>query len=270
MKNKMRLRAATRQTGSFKAEGNELMLYGVIGSYWEDLDSQIIVKTIKEMKGDITVKVNSPGGDVFDGIAIMNALKEHTRNGKGAVTVIVEALAASIASVIAMAGSKIIMSEGAFMMIHNPWTIAAGDSAEFKKTAGVLDQITESLNGIYSRKTGKSVEEITEMMNAETWMSAKDAVEMGFADSTDETEPESVSNFDLSVFNNVPEALRLSAVATKPKSIRELENVLHKAGFSRSEARAVASNGMGASSQRDVAEELDSEKLLAAINSRKY
>jgi len=137
LQNKTRLKTIARQAGTFKAQGNEIMLYGVIGSYWEDLDAQKIVKAIKEMKGDITVKVNSPGGDVFDGIAIMNALKDHSKDGKGKITIVVDALAASIASVIAMAADELVMSEGSYLMIHNPWTIALGDATEVEQIAGV-------------------------------------------------------------------------------------------------------------------------------------
>lgn len=264
MKNKLKLKAAARQTGSFRAEGNEIMLYGVIGSYWEELDAQKIVKHIKGLKGDVTVKINSPGGDVFDGIAIMNALKAHD----GKVIIVVDGIAASIASVIAMAGSTIRMAEGAFLMIHNPWTIAMGDATEFRHTAGVLDQITETLVGIYSRKTGKAADEVKAMMNAETWISGVEAVELGFADLTDEQAAE-VSNFDLSVFNNVPEPLRIAAQAAKPGTIRDLEKILHSAGFSRSEAKAVASGGFGALTQREADAEINSEKLAAAIENRR-
>lgn len=268
LQNKTRLKTIARQAGTFKAQGNEIMLYGVIGSYWEDLDAQKIVKAIKDMKGDITVKVNSPGGDVFDGIAIMNALKDHSKDGKGKVTIIVDALAASIASVIATAGDELIMSEGSYLMIHNPWTIALGDAAEFEQIAGVLRQIGGSIAHIYARKTGKEATEMQTLMDAETWIDAATAIEMGFADKAEGVESASVENFDLTVFNNVPEPLRAAAHAGKPSTVRDLERVLHNNGYSRAEAKAVAAAGFGALKQRDAGEEFDSEKLLAALKNR--
>lgn len=268
LQNKTRLKTIARQSGTFKAQGNEIMLYGVIGSYWEDLDAQKIVKTIKEMTGDITVKINSPGGDVFDGIAIMNALKEHSKDGKGKVSIVVDALAASIASVIATAGDELIMSEGSYLMIHNPWTIALGDAAELEQVAGVLRQIGGSIAKIYARKTGKEAEEMQALMDAETWIDAQAAVEMKLADRAEGVEAASVENFDLTVFNNVPEPLRAAAKINKPSTVRDLERVLHNSGYSRAEAKAVAAAGFGALKQRDAGEEFDSEKLLAALENR--
>ena len=270
MKNKLKFKTLARQTGSFKAEGNDLMLYGVIGDYFDELNAQKIVNHIKSMSGHIVVSINSPGGDVFDGIAIMNALKDYSKSGKGKIKVVVDSLAASIASVIAMAGDEVVVSEGGFLMIHNPWTIAMGDAEEFRHTAKVLDQITETLTDIYARKTGKPAEEIKAMMDAETWISGKEAVEMGFATSSAETEPEpeALKNFDLSVFNNVPESLKIAAKASKPQSIRDLEHILRNVGYSRSEAKAVASAGLGALNQREADEEIDTAKVLAALESR--
>jgi len=270
MSNKLRLKALARQKSAVKAQGNELMLYGTIGSYYDELDGKKIVEQIKAMTGNITVRVNSPGGDVFDGIAIMNALKDHGKE-KGSVTVIVEALAASIASVIAVgAADELVMSEGAYLMIHNPWTIAIGDAAEFEHTAGVLRQIAGTIADIYARKSGKSKEDMQALMDAETWMDAAASLEIGFADKAEGEEPASVENFDLSMFDKVPEELRIAAKGAKPTTIRDFEKILRNAGFSRSEARAVASNGFGALDQREAeTEKIDSARLLAALETAK-
>ncbi|HQB81878.1 MAG TPA: Clp protease ClpP [Candidatus Rifleibacterium sp.] len=266
MSKKLRLKALVRQKSEVKAQGNELMLYGAIGSYWDEIDGKKTVEQISQMKGDITVRVNSPGGDVFDGIAIMNALKAHD----GKITVVVEALAASIASVIAIgAADELVISEGAYLMIHNPWTIAIGDAAEFEHTAGVLRQIAGTIADIYARKSGKSKEDMQALMDAETWMDAAASLEIGFADKADGEEQSVASAFDLSVFKNVPETLRIAAKGTKPTTIRDFEKILRNAGFSRSEARAVASNGFGALNQREADEEIDSAKLLAALETAK-
>ena len=268
MNNRLKFKSLVRQKSEVKAQGNELMLYGAIGNYFDEIDGKRTVEQINAMTGDITVRVNSPGGDVFDGIAIMNALKEHSKDGKGKVTIVVDALAASIASVIATAGDELIMSEGSYLMIHNPWTIALGDAAEFEQVAGVLRQIGGSIAKIYARKTGKEVEEMQALMDAETWIDAQAAVEMKLADKAEGVEPASVENFDLTVFNNVPEPLRAAAKINKPSTVRDLERILHNSGYSRAEAKAVAAAGFGALKQRDAGEEFDSEKLLAALENR--
>ena len=135
---------------------------------------------VEQLKGfrNVTVRINSPGGDVMAGAAIYTALMEHP----GHVTVVVTALAASAASVIAMAGEKIIMSPTAYMMIHNPWTVAVGDSRELRKTAKVMDEIAEGLINAYELRTGKSRDELQRMLDNETWMSARTCVDEGFAD----------------------------------------------------------------------------------------
>jgi ATP-dependent Clp protease protease subunit len=138
-------------------------------------------KALKGMK-NVTVHINSPGGDVMAGAEIYSALREHSMNGEGKVHVIVTALAASAASIIAMAGDRISMHPVAYMMIHNPWTIAMGDAKELRKTAKTLDVISEGLVTAYEQRTGKDREELKKMLEAETWMSAVTCVEEGFAD----------------------------------------------------------------------------------------
>ena len=138
----------------------------------------------KALKGvrNVTVHINSPGGDVMAGAEIYSALREHSLNGEGTVTVIVTALAASAASIIAMAGDRILMHPVAYMMIHNPWIIAMGDAKELRKTARVLDVISEGLISAYETRTGKNRDELKRMLENETWMSAGTCVEEGFAD----------------------------------------------------------------------------------------
>lgn len=131
---------------------------------------------------NVTVHINSPGGDVMAGAEIYSALREHSMNGQGEVTVIVTALAASAASIVAMAGDRILMHPVAYMMIHNPWTVAAGDAKELRKAAKTLDVISEGLITAYERRTGKGRDELKRMLENETWMSAGTCVEEGFAD----------------------------------------------------------------------------------------
>lgn len=152
---------------------------------WFTPDGVVIAKEFREaLKGvkNVTVRINSPGGDVMAGAEIYSALREHSLNGKGRITVIVTALAASAASVIAMAGDEIRMSPAAYMMIHNPWTFAMGDAHEMRKAAKTLDVISEGLIDVYERRTGKTRDQLKKMLEAETWMSAGTCVQEGFAD----------------------------------------------------------------------------------------
>ena len=165
----------------------ELLLYGDISdfSWWGD---EVTPKQFHEdlqALGDIDelhVFINSRGGDIFAGQAIHSMLKRH----KAQVVVYVDGLAASAASVVAMAGNVIRMPRNAMMMIHNAWTIALGNAEEFRKVADTLDQIGKAIMAAYQEKTGMPEEEIAVLMNAETWMTAEEAVAMGFADEIEE------------------------------------------------------------------------------------
>lgn len=128
---------------------------------------------------EVNVEINSPGGDVFAGLAIYNGL----RNSGKKVNVKVMGIAASAASLVAMAGDTIEMPENTFMMIHNPWTFAAGDADDLREQADLLDKISDSLTTTYARRTGKSAEEIQTLLAAETWFTAQEAVDAGFATS---------------------------------------------------------------------------------------
>ena len=152
---------------------------------WFTSDGAVIAKDFrKALEGlkNVTVHINSPGGDVMAGAEIYSALREHSLSGRGNVTVIVTALAASAASIVAMAGDRILMHPVAYMMIHNPWTIAMGDAKELRKTAKVLDEISEGLISAYQTRTGKDRDELKKMLENTTWMSAVTCVEEGFAD----------------------------------------------------------------------------------------
>ena len=133
---------------------------------------------LMEGEGDITVWINSPGGDCIAAAQIYNMLLDY----KGSVTVKIDGIAASAASVIAMAGTKVIMSPVSMLMIHNPMTMAAGDTSEMEKAISMLSEIKESIINAYERKTGLSRAKLSRLMDAETWMDAGKAVELGFAD----------------------------------------------------------------------------------------
>lgn len=170
---------------SVSSNNQELILDGPIASdtWWGDeVTPDLFREELKQHAGDLTVVINSPGGDVFAGLAIYNALVNHNGN----VTVRVDGLAASIASVIAMAGDKIIMSPGSMIMIHRPSVYAAGTVDDMEKAKDVLVKIEEGITPIYAKRTGLSDEKIAELLEAETWMLADKAVELGFADEVSE------------------------------------------------------------------------------------
>ena len=149
------------------SEGSSnLYLDGEISSqtWWGDeITPEEFRNELRQMKGDLTVHINSPGGDVFAGVTIYNALKDYH---KGKVVVKVDGLAASIASVIAMAGDEIVMSPGSMMMIHNPWSVGIGSSDELRKAADTLDQIKDSILPIHTERSGLAEDEVKELMDA--------------------------------------------------------------------------------------------------------
>ncbi len=147
----------------------------------------------------INLSINSPGGSVFDGLAIHNMLKRH----KAMVTVRVDGVAASIASVIAMAGDVVLMPDNSFMMIHDPSGVALGTSRDMRQLADALDKIKTGLVAAYAAKSGLDRAEIEDIMTAETWLTAQDAVDMGFADSIEEP-VRIAASFELSKFKNAP------------------------------------------------------------------
>lgn len=150
----------------------------------------------------INLRINSPGGSVFDGLAIFNMLARH----KATVIVTVDGIAASIASVIAMAGDAVIMPQNALLMIHDPSGLVVGTSKEMRDLADALDKIKGSLIAAYASKSGMERDEIAQLMADETWLNADEAVEMGFADSVEEP-VKMAARFDLSKFKNAPEAV---------------------------------------------------------------
>lgn len=157
---------------------------------------------------DVDVEINSPGGDVFAGLAIYNGLRA---SGKK-INVKVLGLAASAASLIAMAGDTIEMPENAFMMVHNPWGFAMGGADEMRNTADVLDKIGTSLVSTYAKRTGKSDAEVTALLDAETWMTAQEAVDAGFATSVTPALAVKASYSE----DRLPENVRLAFKAQAP------------------------------------------------------
>ena len=212
----------------------EIDLYDEIG-FW-GVQAKEFRARLKDA-GDVVLRINSPGGDVFDGLAIYNDILQH----KGNVRVEITGLAASIASIIAMAGDEVVIAPNAFFMIHNAWTIGIGNRHDFTEVAGVLGQIDDALSRTYVARTKTGIREIKKMMDDETWLSAKDSVEFGFASSiADGADSGAKAKFDLSVFSSVPAALAWSDDdGEEPVTERDWErSVMRDAGWTRSKVRA--------------------------------
>lgn len=157
----------------------EVLIYDTIGGWFFGVNATDFVHELRDITASkINVRINSPGGRVFDGIAIYNALVRHPAD----IHVHVDGLAASIASIIAMAGDRVTMMQGSQMMIHDALGIEIGNAKEHRAFADFLDRQSENLSHIYAERTGKTAAELREMMLAETWMFANEAVELGFAD----------------------------------------------------------------------------------------
>ena len=174
-------RTVTNQETKETSLERTLFLNGTIAEeswFDDDVTPQLFKDELNSGDGDITVWINSPGGDCVAAAQIYNMLMDYPHD----VTVKIDALAASAASVIAMAGTKVCMSPVAMMMVHNPATIAIGDTEEMQKAIDMLNEVKESIMNAYEIKSGLSRHKISQLMDAETWMNAKEAVKLGFAD----------------------------------------------------------------------------------------
>ncbi|MCD3414586.1 Clp protease ClpP [Streptococcus equi subsp. zooepidemicus] len=161
--------------------GRTLRIEGQIAEetwFGDEVTPQVFKNDLHAGNGDITLWINSPGGDVFAAAQIYNMLMDY----KGDVHVMIDGLAASAASVIAMAGTTVSMSPVAMMMIHNPWTVAQGEAKDMQKVIEMLGEIKESIINAYELRTGLSRTKLSHLMDSESWFNAKKAVELGFAD----------------------------------------------------------------------------------------
>jgi ATP-dependent protease ClpP protease subunit len=186
----------------------------------EGVTAKRISAALRSMGGsDVTVNVNSPGGDMFEGLAIYNILREY----KGHVTIKVLGLAASAASIIAMAGDEIQVARSGFLMVHNGWTIAAGNRHQFREVADMMEPFDAAMGDIYSARTGGDLKSMQKLMDAETWIGGSAAVEQGFADSLLDSD---------SIKEGTKAQVGLIAA-------RKLDLILAKQGMPRSERRSL-------------------------------
>ena len=190
----------------------DIFIYDIIGA--GGVTAKQVVNEISKIDNTspINLRINSAGGDVFEGIAIYNSLKKHT----GKVTVEIEGLAASMASVVMLAGDEINASDNSLIMIHNPNVGIQGESKDLTKKAELLDKIKDQMVGIYSGKTGIDTDEIEKMMDNETWLTAVEAKDFGFINNVGEAIKISAVN-DITVFNNVPKWAK-NSYSNKPNN----------------------------------------------------
>lgn len=209
-----RVQAATDSTGS---KIGELYIYGgIYGERWADEDvTPAIIRDELAALGPLDVLhvyINSPGGDPWAAHAIYNLLRRHASEK----IVHIDGVAASAASVVAMAGDRVVMPPNSMMMIHKAWTLAIGNADDLREVADVMDRIDESLVMAYEQKTGLERERIRKMLAVETWMTAEEAVELGFADELDQSRAVAASlrgqvlvvngqEIDLSLFERPPQ-----------------------------------------------------------------
>ncbi len=203
-----------------KAKADEtakILIRGEIGGDWfgDGTTADTVERDLNALGdvSDIDVLIDSPGGAIFDGVRISNLLKQH----KATVNVVIDGLAASAASVIAMAGDTIRMLPGTQMMVHNPWTLALGDAEAFRRSADMLDSIRDGMVDLYASRTGRDPKDIVKLMNAETWMTPAKAITEGFADEEMEAAPAERPAASMPAwkaimakYKNVPDTLKLN------------------------------------------------------------
>jgi len=242
---------------SVKGNTADIVLYDEIGAYGvsaKDFNAELAKITADV----INLRINSPGGDVFDGIAIYNDLKSH----RSTVNVTVTGLAASASSIIAMAGDNVEMGLNSFIMIHNTWLLAAGNKNDLRQVADILDQIDAACAQTYTDRTGISAKDIGSMMDAETWLNGDEAVAQGFADSVSNSDAAQAA-YDISRFSKTPAAMK-----------KRIESALRDAGYSKTESKTAVSEGFEVLGRRDAGRRNDralrdaagGQQLLRAIN----
>lgn len=197
-------------------------VYDAIGGWFGGVDAQEFVKALAGITaGTIHLRINSPGGDVFDARAMQTALRQH----KAKVVAHIDGLAASAATFLAMGSDEIEMAEGGFFMIHNAWSLTMGNAADHVEAAAMLEKVDASIRGDYARKTGKEDGELQAMMDAETWMTAQEAMDHGFVDSI-YTGQATENSFDLSAYDKAP-AMPAAAdpIDGQPRRVQDLRTL---------------------------------------------
>jgi len=223
----------------------EVFLYDIIGMW--GIDAETFSREIAALDVELLrIRINSPGGDVFDGMAIHNAIARHPARTETWI----DGLAASAASYIALAGDEVFMADNALLMIHDPWSFTLGNARDHRKEADILDKISDQIIGIYARKTGMEADELKDMMAEETWLTAEEALDQGFVDQVVEPqiaeEEAPAAKWNLKMFENSPPELRKARREVRTPDSAGIEAVLREAGFSRNDAKAIIADGVKA------------------------
>ncbi len=261
--------AEKRSWYNFVAKESEadIYIYDEISSWW-GVSANDFVSDLNEISAStINLYINSPGGSVFEGYAIYSALIRYADKNKATINVIIDGWAASIASVIAMAGDHIKIGAHAQTMIHSPWSFAIGTAEDMRAEADVLDDLQETIVDIYAARTGGDRKEIEDWVNAETWFKGQAAVDAGFADEViplktkkgddeeDKAKAKPAASHDAdyfsAIFPNMPDDVREALTKQPaneekketPKTIREFKDFLRNNGFSGKQADAIAGHG---------------------------
>lgn len=217
------------------ADTAEVFIYDQIGADWfgDGVTAKGFIDELNTITaGNIDLHLNSPGGSVFDGVAIFNALKRHPAN----ITTYVDGLAASIASIIALAGERVVMAKNSLFMIHNPWGVVQGDANDMRKMADVLDKIKETLVNQYADRTGMTSDELNTLLDSETWYTADEALAAGFIDEIGVT-LQAAASFDLANlgFKHVPQnagsTLSTEDLAKLAEAGDKINEVISEAGI---------------------------------------
>lgn len=223
------IRAATDDVEDDAARS--ISIYDVIGyDYWTGggVTAKRIAGALRSMgSGPVTVNINSPGGDMFEGLAIYNLLREH----KGEVTVKVLGLAASAASVIAMAGDTVQIARAGFLMIHNAWVLAVGNRNDLREIADTMEPFDRAMADIYAARTGADTAAMQKLMDAESWIGGSDAIDQGFADellASDQVQKKD-SKASASTVRRVESALRAAGLP-KSEAVRLISELKSSAG----------------------------------------
>lgn len=193
---------------------SEILIYDEIGPDWAGMVSdRAVINALEQLKGakKISVRINSPGGDAFMGVSIMNAFRRHPAK----ITAHVDALAASAASILAMGADRIVMHEGSMMMVHRAWTIALGNSEEMAKVSETLGKVDQNIIDIYHRKSGLDKAKVKQLVDAETWMGAQEAVDLGFADEADLISTGAQAKVPQGWYSRAPETISRYAIPEK-------------------------------------------------------
>lgn len=228
----LNLFASNAKRGSFKAEANTIYIYDVIvgsdmeAEWFGGVAPKAFIDTLNAMSGDVHLRINSPGGDVFAANAMVQCMRDYTG---GKIIAHIDGVAASAASVLAVAADTVIMAPGSLMMIHNAWTMAMGDRHDLTETANLLEKVDGMLADNYAVRSGGDTGTFATMMDAETWFTPQEAVDIGLADEVAADKPKptatAMATWDLSIFNAAPVITKTTTETTCTETEVVIETV---------------------------------------------